>query len=87
MRTEKVDHALVLKCLLTGHIESFPRSNLKVKIDINGVSQSECQWLFGSLNQTIIESQLCAGGMKQVDTWYGYISVFIYGNHVQIFIS
>lgn len=44
-------------------------SNLKLKVNVDGVSQSDCQSVYSSEKRDIIDSQVCAGGKKGFDSW------------------
>ncbi|CAO1427647.1 unnamed protein product [Diamesa serratosioi] len=54
-----------------GKTESVSASNLKLKVNVDGVTNSKCQDIYGSQNREIVGSQVCAGGLKGKDSCRG----------------
>lgn len=54
---------------LLGKTEKVSASNVKLKVNVDGVSNSDCQKVYSSENRQIIDTQVCAGGKKGFDSW------------------
>lgn len=54
-----------------GKTETVSASNLKLKVNVDGVSNNDCQRVYSSENRQIIGSQVCAGGKKGFDSCRG----------------
>lgn len=51
--------------------ENGSASNLKLKLNVDGVTNAKCQDIYGSQNLEIVGSQVCAGGLKGKDSCRG----------------
>lgn len=56
--------------IFLGKTEKISASNLKLKVNVNGVSTADCQRVYASENREIVDSQVCAGGVKGQDSWF-----------------
>ncbi|CRL07282.1 CLUMA_CG020261, isoform A [Clunio marinus] len=54
-----------------GKTEKVSASNLKLKVNVDGVSNDDCQRVYSSENRQIVDSQVCAGGKKGFDSCRG----------------
>lgn len=52
-----------------GKTEKVSASNIKLKVNVDGVSNNDCQGVYASENRQIIDSQVCAGGKEGFDSW------------------
>ena len=52
-----------------GATEHGSSSSIKLKANVDGISNADCQKVNNMGNRDIIEDQLCAGGEKGVDSW------------------
>ena len=52
-----------------GKTEKVSASSLKLKVNVDGVSNPDCQKVYSSENREIIDTQVCAGGKKGFDSW------------------
>ena len=55
--------------VLLGKTEKVSASNVKLKVNVDGVSNSECQRVYSGENREIVDTQVCAGGKKGYDSW------------------
>lgn len=61
---------LIADILWTGKTEKVSASTIKLKVNVDGVSNNDCQNVYSSENRQIIDSQVCAGGKKGFDSWW-----------------
>lgn len=54
-----------------GKTESKSESDVKLKVTVPVVSQSECRNVFGRVNRRIVDTQICAGGLSGKDSCRG----------------
>ena len=60
-----------------GYTESGLKSTIKLKANVDGLSNAECKEIYSNGNREIFDTQICAGGKKDIDSWC-VISWFIY---------
>ena len=53
-----------------GKTEKVSASKVKLKVNVDGITNDECQQVYLEESRAIIDSQLCAGGKKGVDSWF-----------------
>jgi len=54
-----------------GKTEKVSASDIKLKVNVDGVSNSDCQQVYNSENREIVDTQVCAGGKKGFDSCRG----------------
>lgn len=54
-----------------GYTENNVLSDTKLKVDVNGVNQGDCQEAYNQRRKTIVDTQICAGGEAGKDSCGG----------------
>jgi hypothetical protein len=49
----------------TGQTENGTTSSTKLKVNVDGVSNADCNLVYGN----IVDTKVCAGGEKGQDSW------------------
>ena len=53
-----------------GRTETASASKVKLKVNVDGISNVKCKEIYKTKNREIAETQVCAGGKEGIDSWY-----------------